>query len=585
MRRALFLLFLLVPAFALYQFNFTLSSNGTINISKDYPTSEPNALFMRNGTLYISDGGAPAIFKYGNETDNEPVKISSSISSPVSIFVDEGARVYFGDDGAGLVRRSPYKVLYDDATPHGIFLLNKTFYLTDQKYDRVLLVSDLGVYISAFGKAGIYTGNFMDPADLDVLNDEIYIADSGNRRVEIYSLNFTYIQSCRSGIGGVALERPEGIFVDANYLYVADRLGSQVVAYTRDCYPVFAYNISDPRDIVIEGGKIYISQGEKGSVFYAELYEPDPAAYVNSTLSALPQFSRYAKNAEVAQALNLAYNSTVASEWNSAQFAFHQGNYGEAFYKAKDLDAFADISLLNSQLESSLNSTLYSLAQDSPAKQGVLALLSSGNYSGAYAKLIASAQVQNASQNAANQTSNQTNNQTQQNATPINTGALEQRLAEAKREISVYKMDFGTSEIEAEIGLAKTSQTAYSSAELMLETLEQKINLQIYKITAAQSRVSALKAELSQGGLFVDYSKAAALYSNATSLLYSSPEAAKAAAESGIFEAQKARSSAAILYALILIGGGTALLAIAAALYFFRRKAEESRYRFKGGKR
>lgn len=567
---------MLSQLFAIYQFNFTLTygQNRSINISADYPSSEPGQIFYRNGILYITDVGVPALFFYANNTIT---KMGASLSNPISIFVTDTA-TYFSDGGM-LVKR-PSTVIYTQADARGIYFFNDSFYISDNK-GRIIMVNKDGKYIGSFGKNGSFSGEFSAPRDIQIFGDSLYIADSGNGRVESYTLNFTYQKSYGSGKEDVVLQLPIGIFVNKNYVYVADKIGNQIVAYTKDGYPVFIYNINDPRDVVVADGKIYISQGETGSIIYANFTEPDPALSTNMTLSALSQeYSRYLENSAVADLLGLYYNTTVVSEWRNANFAFENKNYGESFYKAMKLNATINISMLNSNLSSLLNSTLFKLAQNSSAKNEILVLLSRGNYSGAYAKLSAQPTSEVNQTNTSNNTDNEINTSTNVTPKQLDTTLLVQRLNSVKKMMLDYNLSFDVSQIEYQLMLAKTNQSAFDLAELMLKELENKLNLTVYKVRVAQEKLSKLRAELDNKKLFGDYSKASAFYENATIILYIDPEKAKLLAEEGLVEVENAKSSAYLTYGWIFAAGGIALLVIAAVLFLIKRM-KSNHYRFK----
>ncbi len=107
--------------------------------------------------------------------------------------------------------------------------------------------------------------------------------------MERFSLNFTYAQTYGSGKEGVVLQKPNGIFVDGNYVYIADTAGNKIAIYTDDGYPVYVYELEDPRDIVVAGKKLYVSQGFTGEIFVANISLPQPSSYARSIFESLSQ--------------------------------------------------------------------------------------------------------------------------------------------------------------------------------------------------------------------------------------------------------------------------------------------------------
>ncbi|MDD5337486.1 MAG: NHL repeat-containing protein [Candidatus ainarchaeum sp.] len=562
MKKTLALFIFFNSLFALYQFDFQLSGQKYINISGQYENSGPNMMFYYNGIVEIADSGVPGIIKY-DTSDGSLSRLSSSIDSPVALYVDPDGRTYIADESAGLMRCWSCRNLFLDIIPTGVYVFNDTVYASDKKNDRIVVVTKSGTYVREFGSTGTLTGQFRTPMDLQFFNSTLYVADSGNGRVESFTSNFTYLNTYGSGKEGVNLLQPEGIFVDSNYVYVADPPGGRIVAYTQDGFPVFSYALNDsPTDVLVQGGKIYVSQHDSGMIFYASIHEPDPKIYVNGTLNSLQPFSLYADNALVADALGLDYNRTPASGWRNAKFAYDNGAYGEAFYAAMKLNQ-SNIASLNQNLDSQLNSRLTSLAQDSTSKTRIISLLGQENYSGAYSTWLAS-QHANVTQNNTNAT-NQTSNPGNQS---LNNSLLLARLDAIEENMSTYRISENTSGLEHEIALAAGSQSAYDSAALMLDALEQKVNLKIYKIEAALKKANQLQQEIAKGGLFVDYTKAKGYLDSANSFAYYDPDKASSIADQGLQEVQKARSSANIIYIAVFVLLILAIGCVIALVYF-----------------
>ena len=78
-----------------------------------------------------------------------------------------------------------------------------------------------GVYLSGIGLSS--------PEDMFMLDRQLYIADTGNRRIVVYALDTGEIAT----FGEEVLQKPTGIAVDRNgYIYVADYGAEQVVVFT-----------------------------------------------------------------------------------------------------------------------------------------------------------------------------------------------------------------------------------------------------------------------------------------------------------------------------------------------------------------
>ncbi|MEZ4568901.1 MAG: 6-bladed beta-propeller [Thermomicrobiales bacterium] len=53
--------------------------------------------------------------------------------------------------------------------------------------------SNVGVYLGSWGTTGAGPGQFDDPRDIVVWNNQVYVTDYGNERVQIFDLNGSYV--------------------------------------------------------------------------------------------------------------------------------------------------------------------------------------------------------------------------------------------------------------------------------------------------------------------------------------------------------------------------------------------------------
>ena len=59
-------------------------------------------------------------------------------------------------------------------------------YVAGATIDRVQVFSPQGEFLLAFGSKGSGAGEFMMPAGVTIADDQIYVADSFNRRVQVF---------------------------------------------------------------------------------------------------------------------------------------------------------------------------------------------------------------------------------------------------------------------------------------------------------------------------------------------------------------------------------------------------------------
>jgi DNA-binding beta-propeller fold protein YncE len=108
-------------------------------------------------------------------------------------------------------------------------------YVTDADKDCVVVFDRSGQVLRMFGSSGTGNGQFNYPYGIAIHHDEVYVADKGNYRVEVFSLIGEYmrtvVQSSQSGLAGVF--EPTGIAVSGKNgdIYITDLLGHRVIIF------------------------------------------------------------------------------------------------------------------------------------------------------------------------------------------------------------------------------------------------------------------------------------------------------------------------------------------------------------------
>ncbi len=117
----------------------------------------PTHLYLRAGRLYVND----------------------TMNFRVQVFDRDGRLVSsFGSHGDGSGDFSQPKGLGADGEGH--------IYVVDSVFDRVQIFDAEGRYLLAFGGPGQRVGTFWLPSGLFIADDRIYVADSYNRRVQVF---------------------------------------------------------------------------------------------------------------------------------------------------------------------------------------------------------------------------------------------------------------------------------------------------------------------------------------------------------------------------------------------------------------
>jgi DNA-binding beta-propeller fold protein YncE len=96
--------------------------------------------------------------------------------------------------------------------------------------------ADTGRLSGTIGRRGHLPGELNGPVQLAISNDEIYVSDSRNHRVQVFSKGGDVVRTFgQRGAGANDLDSPQGIAIDASGLvYVADYQNDRVQVFTHD---------------------------------------------------------------------------------------------------------------------------------------------------------------------------------------------------------------------------------------------------------------------------------------------------------------------------------------------------------------
>ena len=143
--------------------------------------------------------------------------------------------------------------------------------VTDNTGNRVMVYdAKTGAYVTKWGTAGSGNGQFSDINGIAVgPNNYVYVADSGNDRIQKFALDGTYISKWNTVEDGSSfLDNPIDVAVDqaSGDVWVADRGNKQVVKYDSDgnylfkVDPVTGFPMDNLRGIFVDyEGNAYVS--------------------------------------------------------------------------------------------------------------------------------------------------------------------------------------------------------------------------------------------------------------------------------------------------------------------------------------
>ncbi|MBM4430452.1 MAG: hypothetical protein FJ026_08930, partial [Chloroflexi bacterium] len=108
------------------------------------------------------------------------------------------------------------------------------FWTWERGNHRIQIFQSDGTYLATIGQTGICgSGNnqFCGPRHIAVYGSELYVADAGNDRVQIFNITNPASPGYVATISG--FDNPSGVAVDATYIYVADTWNDRVQVFSR----------------------------------------------------------------------------------------------------------------------------------------------------------------------------------------------------------------------------------------------------------------------------------------------------------------------------------------------------------------
>lgn len=218
------------------------------NLIKSYGESLKDGLFLypnllsisNDGKIYVVDNMNNSISIFDNNK-NFIKKINYAFEHPNGISIDENGNIYVLSRYIGEVAsfdknlnfRFKIENFNNDSFlfPQDIFVYKNKIYVVDSHNDRIVIFSSKGDFIKTFGKFGKGLYEFDYPESIFVDKDEnIFILDNGNKRVLIYDKNYNFLYEGKNLI----LYNPVSIFLYENNLFILDRESCDIKIFNWD---------------------------------------------------------------------------------------------------------------------------------------------------------------------------------------------------------------------------------------------------------------------------------------------------------------------------------------------------------------
>ncbi|MCX8095737.1 MAG: stalk domain-containing protein [Caldisericia bacterium] len=201
----------------------------------------PNSLTISNDEkIYIVDNMNNSISIFDNNK-NFIKKINYAFEHPNGISIDDNGNIYTISKYIGEISsfdknlnfRFKIENFNNDSFlfPQNIFVYRGKIYVVDSYNDRIVIFSSDGNFIKTFGKYGKGLYEFDYPISIFIDNYEnIFIIDNGNKRILIYDKNFNFLYEGKN----LNLYNPTSIYLYENYLFILDSESCDIKIFNWD---------------------------------------------------------------------------------------------------------------------------------------------------------------------------------------------------------------------------------------------------------------------------------------------------------------------------------------------------------------
>jgi DNA-binding beta-propeller fold protein YncE len=119
--------------------------------------------------------------------------------------------------------------------------------------------------VHEFGKKGVSTGRFHEPAGVAAFQDLIYVADYGNHRVQVFGSDGTFRASIGDeGTGPGEFQGPTGVAVDsAGRIYVTEAMGNRLQVFDGADHTLLrtVQWLQFPQGVAVgDDGRVYVAE-------------------------------------------------------------------------------------------------------------------------------------------------------------------------------------------------------------------------------------------------------------------------------------------------------------------------------------
>jgi len=209
------------------------------------------------GRIIVTDPLAKAVHIFDLENKKySRIEDWHRIPNPMGVAVDNADNIYITDSSSAVIvvydRRGNFHrtitglkneagTLFGSPGAIAIDRKNNHIYVVDPARNRVYALNMRGEMLAKVGKGSGATGpgEFNHPSDVAVKDGEVYVADSGNLRIQVFSSNGEYRREIRLAGKRVAPTQGMGLAINSrNELIVTDAMPNQIEVITNSGQPL-----------------------------------------------------------------------------------------------------------------------------------------------------------------------------------------------------------------------------------------------------------------------------------------------------------------------------------------------------------
>ena len=151
--------------------------------------------------------------------------------------------------------------------PMGLAISGGELYVAETGNHRVQVFGLDGSFVRTWGVRGSGPGQFKSPVFLAVHGAQVYVADYGNHRVQVFGLDGSFVREWGGrGSGEGQFDCPVGIMVRGELVYVADFRNHRVQVFGPDGSFVHAWGtrgsgpslFTRPRGLAVHAGHLWV---------------------------------------------------------------------------------------------------------------------------------------------------------------------------------------------------------------------------------------------------------------------------------------------------------------------------------------